>query len=87
MEGSRMPADRFINDAGHWRDRANEMRALAASLNDHIARATMLRIADDYDNLASRARLRVGGTSSISDEAAIGDDPESRGDPYTGSAK
>jgi|HubBroStandDraft_2_1064218.scaffolds.fasta_scaffold1261539_1 hypothetical protein len=86
-----MPSSAFINDAGHWRERANEMRALSADVNDRSAQATMLQIADDYDKLAKRADERAAASEAakgaVSDEAAIGDDPEGRGDPYVGSAK
>jgi hypothetical protein len=58
-----MPA-RYINDPKHWEDRAEEMRTTAAGVNDLDARATMLRIADDYDKLAERARQRADGAST-----------------------
>jgi hypothetical protein len=49
-----MPQAHYINDPGHWRDRAEEMRALAQDVQDEMARQTMLRLAQDYDRLAAR---------------------------------
>ena len=53
----------FVNDPEHWRQRAEEMRGLARDVRDQEAKATMLRIANDYDDLARRAeeRLRAKG--------------------------
>jgi hypothetical protein len=53
----------FVNDPDHWQRRAEEMRALAADIKDLDARATMLRIAEDYEKLAKRAAQRAGGAS------------------------
>jgi hypothetical protein len=50
-----------VNDSQHWRDRADEMRALTATMQDKQAVATMLRLADDYDKLAERADIRSNG--------------------------
>ena len=49
-----------INEPKHWRDRAAEMRALAATMKDSETIAIMHRLADDYDKLADRAALRQG---------------------------
>ena len=49
----------FMYDPKHWRDRAEEMRKLAAQMIDGASRETMLQIADDYDRLAKRAALRT----------------------------
>ena len=39
----------------HWCKRATEMRAAAVNANDPTAKATMLKIATEYDKLARRA--------------------------------
>jgi len=51
----------YINDPGHWRKRAGEMRALAADVKEDDAKAIMVRLADDYDKLAARAAQRACG--------------------------
>jgi len=50
-----------INDPEHWRQRAQEMRDLAAEIKDPLFKQTMLRIAEDYDRLATRAEERARG--------------------------
>jgi len=59
--GRTMPSAHFINDSDHWRKRAEEMRTLAEDLRDPVARATMLRVAEDYEKLAVRADRRADG--------------------------
>jgi hypothetical protein len=51
-----MPQAHYINDPGHWRDRADEMRALAQDVKDEQARETMLRLAKDYDRRRARGQ-------------------------------
>ena len=52
----------FINNPEHWRERADEMRAIASGMKDPETIATMHRIAEDYDRLAERAAHRASGT-------------------------
>jgi hypothetical protein len=49
-----------LNDAKHWRDRAAEMRVLSVEMKDFEARTLMLKLANDYENLADRAEVRTG---------------------------
>jgi hypothetical protein len=51
----------FINDPKHWRERADEMRALARDAQDEAARQSMLGIAEEYERLARRAEKRSQG--------------------------
>jgi hypothetical protein len=51
----------YINDPGHWFKRAAEARAMADQLSDLQAKAAMLRIAEDYERLAERAKARASG--------------------------
>ena len=62
LEGSSMPSV-FLNDPQHWRDRADQMRALASESSDPESRTIMLRVANDYDLLARRAERRAQGLS------------------------
>jgi hypothetical protein len=48
-----------LNDAKHWRDRAAEMRVLSREMKDLETQSTMLKLANDYDNLADRAEDRA----------------------------
>jgi hypothetical protein len=47
-----------MDNEAHWRDRAQEARAVADKMNNSQMRRTMLEIARQYDELADRARER-----------------------------
>ena len=49
----------ILNNPQHWRDRAEEARAVADQLDDPDARRTMLGIADEYERLALNAERRL----------------------------
>ena len=55
------PPSHFINGPAHWRQRAQETRALANQIDDEDAKLAMLRIADEYELLAKRAAARALG--------------------------
>jgi hypothetical protein len=63
--GRVMPSAHFFNDPDHWAKRAQEMRALAEGINDSDARASMLRVAAEYEKIAGRAQVRSVGNVSI----------------------
>jgi hypothetical protein len=56
----------FINDPGHWRQRAEEARTIADSLTDLQSKEAMRRIAKDYEHLAERAEQRAKGSPQAS---------------------
>ena len=47
-----------LDDAAHWRKRAEEARRIASQLDDPVARQTMLEIAAAYENLAAIVAAR-----------------------------
>jgi hypothetical protein len=47
---------RLLNNPAHWRLRAQEARLLASHLE--VAKAATLKIAEEYDRLATRAATR-----------------------------
>jgi hypothetical protein len=55
------PPSHFINGPAHWRQRAQETRALANQIADGDAKLAMLRIADEYELLAKWAAARALG--------------------------
>jgi len=50
-------AGRFTPE--YWRNRAEEVRAVAEEMKDPEARERLLRIAADYEHLARRAQERA----------------------------
>jgi hypothetical protein len=48
-----------VNDPKHWRDRAEEARTVADEFADPDTKRRMLRIAEDYEELARRAEKRL----------------------------
>ena len=55
----------ILDDPEHWRHRAEEARLLSQKLNDPIAKAAMLRIAKDYEQLAEQAQKRAPGARPV----------------------
>ena len=52
------PSPRLINDPEHGRSRAEEARMIAEQMVDRDAIATMLKVAEQYDDLAQKAERR-----------------------------
>ena len=48
----------LLNDPTHWRLRAREAQLLASQLDDPVAKAATLKIAQEYERLAARAANR-----------------------------
>ena len=51
----------IATDPKHWRDRAEEARAMAVQMSDRETRNMMLDIAESYEKLANRAEKRAAG--------------------------
>ena len=56
-----------INDLQHWRDSAEEIRALVDDIKDEASKQKMLRIADDYERLGRPIRVVISGLVSDSE--------------------
>jgi hypothetical protein len=53
----------IFNDPKHWRQRAEEARALAEQMPDIESKEAMLRIARDYERLGQQAEQRSGAAA------------------------
>jgi hypothetical protein len=47
------------DDPKHWRERGEQLRTLAQGMNDPDAKEQLLKLAGDYEKLASRAQERT----------------------------
>lgn len=68
---------RPFNNPAHWHQRAQEARLLAEQLEDLVAKASILGMAEEYDRLALRAAKRLQDQShrcvDVRREAVEGD--------------
>jgi len=48
----------ILDNPEHWQERAEEARSIAEQLSDPESRRMMLRIAEDYERLATHASRR-----------------------------
>ena len=48
----------ILYDADHWRARADQARTLAEQMTDPLSKATMLKIAEGYEEMAKHALAR-----------------------------
>ena len=55
-------SDTLLDNPRHWRDRADEARAMAEQLADPESTRRMLEIADGYEYLALKAKERFGNS-------------------------
>jgi hypothetical protein len=54
-----MTAPSPLEDPEHWLKRAKEARDVAAAITDPGSKGVMLKIAENYEKLARRARERI----------------------------
>jgi hypothetical protein len=54
-----------VTKSKHWLARAAEMRAIAGTMAEDGIKASMLRLANDYDKLAARAIARASNVGPI----------------------
>jgi hypothetical protein len=53
-----LPSSKRLNDPEYWRSRAEEARAIAEQMVDPGTFATMLRVAEQYEDLAQKTERR-----------------------------
>ena len=53
-----MPIAPHFNDPERWHQRAEQARVLAEQMRDETTKKMMLRMAEDYDDLAVTAAIR-----------------------------
>jgi hypothetical protein len=58
----------IFDTPGHWRERAEEARTMAASVKDREVRRAMLDVAESYEKLAMLAGARASGRLLILDK-------------------
>jgi hypothetical protein len=54
----------ILDNVEHWRGRAKAARLVANHLDDPVAKAAMLTIAEQYDRIAEQAQVRSGSGRS-----------------------
>ena len=54
-----MPHAKHFQNSEHWHQRVKEARDLAQQIGDETTKKLMLKIADDYADLAVRAAMRA----------------------------
>jgi hypothetical protein len=54
-----MKHQNLLDDPKHWLSRAEKIRALAQHMGNEESQRTMLKIAEDYEVLATRAEGRA----------------------------
>jgi len=61
-----MPLD-HIGKSKHWLARAAKVRAIAATMAEGGLKASVLKLANDYDKLATRAIARASSVGTKGD--------------------
>jgi hypothetical protein len=67
-----------LDDPEYWRDRAEQVRALADQVSNQTARDAILRIVADYELLANEPSDSFWG-SQVTDQASRGSRPGASG--------